>query len=328
MLLRQELAVSVLLALVCAPVGSPLLAQDQFALVVTGASGEPSFSERYDQWRSRLVTALRVQPTFEDSHLIVLAERPGPDVGRASRAGVRRAVEQLAARMDRDSVLYVVLIGHGTFDGVDAKFNLVGPDLESREWVALLETLPGQLVFVNTTAASYPFLAQLSAPGHTIVTATGSSVQSFETMFPQFFVEAFGAESADLDKSGRLSMLEVFEFASNGVRQWYRQQGQLATERAVIDDNGDGRGREAGEPGPDGAVAGRLYPGAGPAESVPVTTPIMAPLVAKRQKLQRAIEELKATKGEMGAVAYRRQLEILLLELARVSRQIRLAAAG
>ena len=326
--LRREVGVVAFLALSVVWSTSALLAQDQYALVVTGASGESSFGERYDRWRSSLVTALRVQPMFEETHLVVLAERPGPDVGRASRAGVRQAVEQLAARMGRDSVLYIVLIGHGSFDGVDAKFNLVGPDLEAREWATLLSLLPGHLVFVNTTGASYPFLARLSGPSHTIVTATGSSVQRFETIFPEFFISALAELSADLDKSGRVSVLEAFEFASSGVRQWYRQRGQLATERALIDDNGDGRGRESGEPGPDGVVAGRLYPGAGPVESLVDTDPFIAPLVARLRELQRAVDELKAVKDKMDAAAYRRELELLLLELARVSRQIRLGAAG
>ena len=38
-----------------------------------------------------------------------------------------------------------------------------------------------------------------------------------------------------------------------------RGAGQLATERPLLDDTGDGVGREAGAPGPDGAVAQVTY---------------------------------------------------------------------
>ena len=322
---RVPLLGAVLTILVTGLGARPAVAQEQFTLLVTGASGGAKFKENHDRWRARLVTALRNLPAFDDDHLIALAETPGPGIGRASREGVRQAVEQLAGRMGEDAVLYVVLIGHGSFDGIDAKFNLAGPDLEAREWDALLSRLPGRLVFVNTTSASFPFLERLAGRGRTIVTATESVVQRYDTVFPEFFVEAFVESAADSDKDGRVSTLEAFEFASFGVREWYQQRGQLATERALIDDNGDGRGKEAGQPGPDGVTAARLYLGAGLAEAE-VADPRLAPLVARRQVLRQAVDDLKAAKADMSVEVYLGDLERVLIELARVSRQIRRAS--
>jgi len=306
----------------------PALAQDHYTLLVTGASGGATFKENHDRWRATLIAALRNVPAFDDDHLIVLAETPGPGIGRASREGVRQAAEQLAGRMGEDAVLYVVLIGHGSFDGIDAKFNLVGPDLEAAEWDALLSQLPGRLVFVNTTSASFPFLERLAGPGRTIVTATESAVQRYDTVFPQFFVEAFVDLAADRDKDGRVSILEAFEFASVGVRQWYQQRGQLATERALLDDTGDGRGVEAGQSGPDGSIAARLYLGAGPEEAEVVSDPRLVPLVTRRQALRQAVDDLKAVKADMRPELYLRDLERVLIELARVSRQLRRASSS
>ena len=325
---RARFCVGVLAVLVTGLGARPAVAQDQFTLLVTGASGSATFKEDHDRWRAALVTALRNRSVFDDDHLIVLAETPGPGIGRASREGVRQAAEQLAGRMGEDAVLYVVLIGHGSFDGIDAKFNLVGPDLEAAEWDALLSRLPGRLVFVNTTSASFPFLERLAGRGRTIVTATESAVQRYDTVFPKFFVAAFVEPAADRDKDGRVSILEVFEFASVSVRQWYQQRGRLTTERALIDDNGDGRGTEAGQPGPDGSAAARLYLGAGLEEAEVVTDPRLAPLVAKRQELRQAIDDLKAVKADMSPERYLGDLERVLIELARVSRQIRLRASS
>lgn len=324
---RWRVSVGVLMLLVAGLGAGPARAQGHYTLLVTGASGGSTFKENLDRWRATLIAALRDVPVFDDEYLIVLAETPGPGVGRASREGVRRAAEQLAGRMGEDAVLYVVLIGHGSFDGIDAKFNLVGPDLEAAEWDALLSRLPGRLVFVNTTSASFPFLERLAGRGRTIVTATESAVQRYDTVFPKFFVEAFVDLSADRDKDGRVSILEAFEFASAGVRQWYQQRGQLATERALIDDTGDGRGIEAGQSGPDGAIAARLYLGAGAEETEVVTDPRLAPLVTRRRALRQAVDDLKAVKGEMGPALYSRDLERVLIELARVSRQIRRASS-
>ena len=95
----------------------------------------------------------------------------------ATAANVRRALDALHQAISRDDLLLVVLIGHGTFDGVDAKFNLVGPDLESAEWSALLNPIPGRVVLVNTTSASSPFLERVGGPRRIVITASPSSIR-------------------------------------------------------------------------------------------------------------------------------------------------------
>ena len=298
-----------------------VVAQERFALIVSGASGGSPYAERYDAWRAALVTTLRTDLHFQDEALYVLAETPGPGVGRASREGVRQAVEALAERLRDDATLVVVLIGHGTFDGIDAKFNLVGPDLEASEWRDLLEPLPGRLVFTNTTSSSFPFLKQLAGPGRIVITATDSTEQRYETRFAEFFVDAFKA-SSDFDKDERVSIWEGFTAASAAVRRWYEQQGRLSTERPVLDDTGDGVGKEAGEPGVDGTVARRTFLDR-PVDPVRASDPALASLLARRTALEAEVDALKARRGEMAAPAYAAELERILLELARVSREIR-----
>ena len=298
------------------------LAQNQYTLLVTGASGGAVYATRHDEWRSTLVSALRNLPGFDDHYLEVLAERPGPGVGRASREGVHQAIGRLAERMDIDDVLYVVMLGHGSFDGIDAKFNLVGPDVEAREWSAWLDRVPGRVVVVNTTSVSSPFIGRLSGRRRTIVTATESTVQRYDTVFPEFFVGAFVDRAGDADKNGLVSILEAFDYASQGVRRWYQERGRLATERALLDDSGDGLGREAGESGPDGLRAANQFFGAGPVLARAVTDPLLAPLVAKREELIDSVQELRAAKEEMSSAAYLRELERMLVELAQLSRRL------
>ena len=298
-------------------------ADDSFALIITGASGGAEYAETYDRWRQELVTALRAQPEFRDDHLTVLAETPGPRVGRASRAGVTRALDRIRVRMTADSVLLIVLFGHGSYDGVDAKFNLVGPDLGAGAWDTLLDQMPGRVVVVNTTAASFPFLRRLAGPGRIVITATASSVQRYDTIFPEFFVAAFTDESADRDKNGRVSVWEAFEFASAGVRRWFQRQGRLATERGVLDDTGNGEGREAGQDGADGFLAARTFVGAGIDPLPLVTESSLVPLVGRRNALEDEVAHLRSRKNEVAPDDYWRELERLLVELARTSREIR-----
>ena len=295
--------------------------ESYYTLIVVGASGGPSYVETFDRWRQTLVTTLRSQDGFRDGHLIVLSETPGPGVGRASQEGVAQAVETLADRMTADSVLLIVLLGHGTYDGVDAKFNLVGPDLEASAWDGLLDTLPGRIVVVNTTAASAPFIRRLAQTGRVVISATESAVQRYDTMFPEFFVRALAEAAADTDKNGRVSVWEAFEFTRAEVRRWYQQQGRLATERSILDDTGDGVGRDVDEQ--DGAVAARTYVGAGVEVSAVVADPSLTPLVVQRDELEEAVAELRARKETMDAEAYTAELERLLVDLAKVSREIR-----
>lgn len=317
-----------LIALLIVP--GEVAARDYFTLVVSGASGGPEYAERHDRWRSGLVAALRAQPGFRDDHLLVLAETPGPGIGCATGEGVRGAVSELATRMDEQSVLFVLLLGHGTFDGREAKFNLVGPDLAAAEWAALLEPLPGRLVFVNTTAASAPFLASLAGADRIVITATESPVQRYATVFPEFLVRAFVDAASDFDRNGRVSVWEAFVYASAGVRRWYQERGRLATERALLDDTGDGRGVDAGngEGGPPAGLAAAVYVGAGVDDVSAGQGGELDRLAARRAALDVEVAELRAARESMPPERYAAELERLLLELARVSRDMRRLTDG
>ena len=297
-------------------------AQERYALIISGASGGPPYAERYEHWRATLVSSLRSGFRFQDDQLFVLAEKPGPDVGRASREGVRQVIDNLQARMTVDSLLLVVLIGHGTFDGTDAKFNLVGPDLEAREWDRLMDTLPGQLVIVNTTAASFPFLERLAAPGRVVIVATDSSAQRYETRFAEFFSSVFEVDSSDINKDGRVSILEAFVFCSEAVGRWYERQGQLATERPVLEDSGDGIGTEAGGEGMDGLIARRVFLDQ-PIESQVRAYPEFVELFERRDQLEQQVDNIKTRRSDLTPEDYRRELERLLIDLAKVSSIIR-----
>jgi hypothetical protein len=218
-------------------------------------------------------------------------------------------------------LLFVVLLGHGTFDGESAKFNLVGPDLTATEWKLLLDGIAARLVVVNTTASSFPFLEELSQRGRVVITATDTVAQRFTTVFPEFFVKSLRDLSADLDKNNRVSIWEAFAAASAGVQQYYEQRGQLSTERPVLDDNGDKVGREAQAPGPDGTLARTVYFDAEPGS---ITADVaLAGLQRRRSAVEGQLEELKERKGSMSAEEYEAELERVLIELSRITRQIR-----
>ena len=309
------------LALVLCLFTSPALARERFAIVVSGASGGPKYVENFDRWRTTVVKALTEGLGFTPDRVIVLHEAAS-DADRPTRENVRRAGASVASRLTPDDLLLVVLIGHGTFDGEAAKFNLVGPDLDARDWAQLFNKVPGQVVFVNTSNSSHPFLEELSRPDRIIITATDSSSQRFDTVFPEFFAAALDQVAvADSDKNGRLSIWEAFGFASQSVARWYDQRGQLVTEHAVLDDNGDRTGREAQTPGPDGTLARRVFLDPDPSERG--GDAVLASLEKRKAAIEAEMELLKARKGSMPRGRYDAEFEELAVELARIARAIR-----
>ena len=305
---------------------SPLAAADRYALVVTGASGGMPYSKKYDAWRDAFVGMLETKFGYPRDHLVVLAEEAPPPVRRATREEVRSSFQDLAMRVSKDDVLLVLLIGHGTSGDEGARFNLVGPDLTAAEWAALVKPIAGRVVFVNASSGSFEFLETLAGRGRIVLTAADSAAQNYETIFPQFFIEAFTSDEADLDRDGRVSIWEAFETASAGVKDWFEDQGRLATERPMLDDNGDGLGREADEQGPskgtDGALARVTYlQRDDPAATT--TDAELAALLQQRADVQSRIERLRADKANVPADQYDRELEALLVEFARLDRLIR-----
>ena len=313
----MRVAVMVVLLACAAEAG----AEQRWAVVLSGASGGAKYADQMRDWRTALSSALVDRYGFAADNVRVFVDETVKTGEQGTAANVRAAIGALRKQMSRDDLLLIILLGHGSVDGETAKFNLVGPDLTAAEWASLLNGIPGRLVVINTTAASFPFLESLSAQNRIVITATDSAAQKYATVFPEYFSKAMREASSDLDKNGRTSIFEVFAAASAAVKQHYEQRGQLTTERAVFDDNGDGVGRESEAPGPDGSVARLLYLDAElPAAA---NNPELATLIRRRRELEAEAEALKLKKAVMPGTTWEAEYEKLMIELAKVSREIR-----
>lgn len=296
-------------------------AEARWAIIISGASGGEKYAEQMRDWREGLRSAMVDRYGFKPENVRLLVDEAAPAGEKGTAENVRKIFAEVKKAGTKDDFVLVVLLGHGTYDGDVAKFNLVGPDMTARDWSDLLAGVQGRMAVVNTTEASFPFLESLTAKGRVVITATDSAAQKYATVFPEYFVKALREASTDLDKNGRTSLFEVFTAASAAVKQHYEQKGQLATERAVLDDNGDGKGREASAEGPDGGVARISYLDA---ENVTESaTPELAALVKRRRTLEMQAEEHKQLKGVMPDAEWNAQFEKLMLELAQVSAEIR-----
>ncbi len=312
--------------LACLFIVSPAAAgeSERYALIVTGASGGPEYLKKYDTWRQSFTTTLKQTFGYPDAQIVALAEEEVAGVRKATRENVRAALATLRDRLTGDDVLLVLLIGHGTGDDSDlAKFNLVGPDLSAAEWADLVRPIQARVIFVNTASGSFPFIEKLSGRNRVVLTANDSAAQQFETVFPGFFFDAFNADEADLDKNGKVSLWEAFAFASGGVRRWFEERRQLATERALLDDSGDGLGHDVDEAAKDdGLVAQVTYLQREP-PIADTGDPELTALLRRRAALESDLEQLRVRKGRMRPEDYEAALERILLELAQIGRRVR-----
>ena len=298
-----------------------------FLLIVVGLAGDAEHGELFRKWGQTLADASERFGVAPD-HLFYLVDEPEEGskrvTGGATRDEVTKALQSIAGQAGPDDLVFVTLIGHGTFASGTARFNLRGPDMTPADFDALLGKLPvKQLVFVNTSSASGPFVEPLSRPGRTIITATRNGAEQYATLFGGAFVEALTSDVADADKNRRVSVLEAFTHAKAEVERAYKREGLLQTEHALLDDDGDKEGAQAvSATTKDGRVAAILSLGSIDGTAVP-SDPKLAALMDERRELERRLEQLKLLKESMEPARYASQLEQLAVELARKTREIR-----
>lgn len=250
-------------------------------------------------------------------------------VGQGTNALEDRAILQqaLTAESTNSSApLWLALIGHGTFDGKEARFNLRGPDISDRELAEWLKPFRRPLVVINCASASAPFMKTLAGTNRVVVTATRGGGELNFARFGEYFAKALANAGSDLDKDGQVSLLESFLVASRGVAEFYQTEGRLVTEHALLDDNGDGlgtpadwfRGVRAKKKAKDGATldgerANQLCLMLSPQEQA-----LPAEVRERRDALELEVARLRQKKDALPEADYYRQLEAMLLELARL----------
>ncbi len=314
----------IILAIVAALCTSPAPADgDRPAVVVAvGAPGVPeygpAFLESAALWRA---AALKGSADF----VAVGTDEEWGD-GADDRGRLREAI---AGRSGPSAEpLWVVLIGHGTFDGREAKFNLRGPDLTDADLAGWLDGVKRPVVVLNCASSSAPFLTRLSGPDRVVVSATRTGDEQNYARFGQYLAGAVADPSADLDKDGQTSLLEAFLTAGSRVAEFYSSRSRLATEHPLLDDNGDKLGtppdffqgvRAVKRPREDAALDGVR---AHQIHLVPSDRERLIPAETRQRRdaLEREIAALRDRKESTPEAEYYERLEALMLDLARLYR--------
>ncbi len=300
-------------------------------LVVSGLGGEPEYSELFRTQAMTFLDAARDRWGLDETETVWLAEDPTVAPDRIAEKGTREALQSqlasLATRAKPDDAILLLFIGHGGGTGDESKVNLPGPDVTGADVAGWLDAFPTQTIaIVNAASASGGFVGALKGDRRLVITATRTAGERWRTHFGTFFVDAFALDGADTDKDERISLLEAFLYAKAEVERYYALDGQIPTEHALLDDNGDGEGSmEPSATGPDGALASRFFLAAASATVAAQAAgdPELAALLEKKTRLEQEIAALRGRRDQMTADRYEAALENLLLDLAVTSRAIR-----
>lgn len=318
-------------------------------LIVCGSGGTEEYQNKFQDWGERLqATALRGQGVSKE-RLIVLTDRAESRKNASPLDNIKESLARIQQTAAPEDELFVFLIGHGSFMRGISRLLLTGEDLTAERLLEWLEGISIQRqIVVNASASSAGFINILSRSDRIICTAVKSAEENNATEFMEFFLQGLEQGRADADYDQRITLLEACRFAAEETQSWYRAQGLLATEHALLDDNGDGLGErlamevegdlenqsEAGSSDrsiisscetvstdSDGLLAARVLL---IDESFSPSAP--PDRIAAYLSVLDEIDEWTKNKNNMEEADYYRMLEILLLRAASVHREIREAS--
>jgi len=284
-------------------------------ILVVGAPGEEEYGQHFAQWAKTWEQVC--QEAQAKTFVLGLEKSETTDHDLLKKILEETPKESLAD-------LWLVLLGHGTFDGKESKFNLRGPDLSAAECAEWLKPFQRPIVVINCASSSGPYLNQLAGLLRVVITSTRSGFEQNYSRFGEFMAKAISDPESDLDKDGQTSVLEAYLTASKGVADFYKSEGRLATEHALLDDNGDGKGTPAdwfrGIRATKKAAEGASIDGLRAHQIHLVRSKQereLSPEVrAQRDKIELEIARLRDLKEKLSEEDYYRQLEPLLINLA------------
>lgn len=305
--------------------GSAENAEQASVIIAVSEGGEAQYADAFAKWAAHWQRACDASGA---KHLSIGNDKPALDV-KASQSDHDKLKAALdAAPKDGANELWLVLLGHGTADAKDAKFNLRGDDVSVSEIAAWLKPFERPVIVVCAFSASGAWMKPLAARGRVIVTATKNGSENNYARFGGYLSQAIADPAADIDKDCETSLLEAWLTAARKTADFYKEEGRLATEHSLLEDNGDGLGtppewfsgvrtvkKTKDGTAPDGLRAAQIHLVHSAADRA-----LTAEQRTQRDALERELAALRDRKGTMKEDEYFRELEALLLKIARIYR--------
>jgi hypothetical protein len=289
---------------------------DTYFLTVAGLGGEPDYEQRFRALATDLDRILKAADTT--NHVITLSGE------EATRARMSESLQSIAEQARAEDEFVLILIGHGSYDGQQYKFNLVGPDISATALASLCNQIPArQQLIVNTTSSSGASLPAFAHEGRVVIAATKTGTEKNATVFARYWVDALRDSTADVDKNDSISALEAFQYATAKTAAFYESQKRLATEHAVFADSGKAAAMRATAiaSGAGRSLSSFVLIRLG-AAGVAAADPAKRALLTRKQQLEGQIDALKFQRAAMSPEDYKQQLTQALVALAKVQEEL------
>lgn len=307
-----------------------------FALLCTAFSDIPTDETKHE-------ILLIIGAYGEESYAVGFQKAADNWIEASKKAGARITVvglEAMDTKSDKQQIenwiasiepkgpvpAWLVYVGHGTHNQKQTLLNLRGPDLDSKTLTSWLDPIQRPLIVIHGGSASAPFLSALSKENRIILSATRTGDEMNYARFGERFASIINSQRGDIDQDGQVSLLEAFVSTSQEVQLSYKESGRLASEHALIDDNGDSAGtpaewfrgtrlskRPADNKEADGFRSNQIA--FIPSDQERNLTNEQR---AARNQLELEVETLRTKKSSMEEDSYYEELESLLLQLSEI----------
>src|SRR6266567_639879 len=142
-----------------------------YYVTVAGLGGEPDYEQRFTALAKDLDKLFKA--SGGDAHVYTLT---GSD---ATKAHLTETMNTIARDAKSDDAFTLILIGHGSYDSIEYKFNLPGPDVSGEELAVLCDHVAAKRqLIVNTTSASGGSICALQKPGRIVIAATKTGTET------------------------------------------------------------------------------------------------------------------------------------------------------
>ena len=239
-------------------------------------------------WNHNLSAMLIERMKIGRERLKVLSETPNPATA-ATAANVRQHLGAIRRAMTRDDLL---LIGASSATAPTTAWmqssTSSAPTSSPRGMAAVNGLQAASSSSTPRRPASRSSTRLTGELGRLVITATDSVAQRFDTVFPDFFIKALHGGYRQEQSNFNLGD----DYRGQAGRDLSAPRSHIATERALLDDNGDGVGRDAGGRGERTAqLSSHVYldeplPGAQPTDEILVKLQKRAALELESRRAQ------------------------------------------